>query len=157
MARKSEDFELKQKSTFADLKSLASLVAEQIPGLKLLVLFGSRARGNNQVDSDWDFAVLYDEKLFKSSQKDSWGWLKIQSILSKIFDLSEDEIDVVDLQQCSPWLAHCIARDGKLLFEKEAGEFEQFRQTALKSAAELKEYRQTVREKVRSALQRWKK
>lgn len=156
MARQFKDSEVKQKFTFVDLKSLAPLVAEQIPALKLLILFGSRARGNNQADSDWDFAVLYDEAIRKSSEKDSWEWLKIQSILAELFDLSEDEIDIIDLKQCSPWLAHCIARDGKLLFEKEVGEFERFQQTAIKSEAELKAYRQTVREKVRSALQRWK-
>jgi predicted nucleotidyltransferase len=34
---------------------------EKIPNLKLLILFGSRARGEHRPDSDWDLAISYDE------------------------------------------------------------------------------------------------
>jgi predicted nucleotidyltransferase len=145
-----------QKLSLADLKLLAAEVAKAIPNLNLLILFGSRARGNHHTDSDWDFAIIYDPKYPQISYQDAWGWLKIKQSLETVFNIPEDKIDVVDLGQCSPWLAHSIAQDGQVIFEKTSGEFEQFRQKTIKSNTELKIYQQTVREKVRSALKRWK-
>lgn len=136
--------------TYYQLRELSLELAEKNPYLKLLVLFGSRGRGNNDSNSDWDFAVIYDKKL------SGWDSLEVWSVLAKEFDLPENKIDVVNLEQCSPWLAHAIARDGKLLFEQEHGEFARFKQRSLKSEAELKAYQQAVKEKVRTALQRWK-
>jgi uncharacterized protein len=37
-------------------------VIEQISYMKLLVVFGSRAKGNHNLSSDWDFALLFDEQ-----------------------------------------------------------------------------------------------
>jgi len=142
--------------SFNDLKPVISRILEQVPYLKLLVLFGSRARGDADENSDWDFAVLYDEELRKHYEKGGLDWLRLWTVLEKVLDLPDNKVDVVDLGHCSPLLAHFVARDGTVLFEEEAGEFERFRQRALKSEAELKAYRQAVREKVRSALQKWK-
>ncbi|HSF42194.1 MAG TPA: nucleotidyltransferase domain-containing protein, partial [Thermoanaerobaculia bacterium] len=35
-----------------------SELARQSPGLHLLILFGSRARGDDHLGSDWDFGYL---------------------------------------------------------------------------------------------------
>ena len=40
-----------------DIKAKIPELLEQVPYLKLLVLFGSRARGDNQESSDWDYAI----------------------------------------------------------------------------------------------------
>lgn len=139
-----------------DLVTLAPFVAEQVPYLQLLILFGSRARDDSNKESDWDFAVLYDEILREEYEKNGWDWLRIWRILEDVFDLPEDKVDCIILNECSDIIAHTVARDGKLLYEKEKGAFESFQQRASKTNAELKVYRQTVREKVRSALKRWK-
>ncbi|MCY7393637.1 MAG: nucleotidyltransferase domain-containing protein, partial [Leptolyngbyaceae cyanobacterium CAN_BIN12] len=47
----------------ADLQSAIPQILEQVPYLRLLVLFGSRARGDHFPSSDWDFALLFDEEL----------------------------------------------------------------------------------------------
>lgn len=47
--------------SFYDLKNRFLQLPEKIPYLKMLVLFGSRAKGNIHAKSDWDFAVVYDE------------------------------------------------------------------------------------------------
>lgn len=146
----------KQEVFLFNLNLIIPQVAKAIPNLNLLVLFGSRARGNHHTNSDWDFAVIYDPKYPRLNYQDAWGWLKIRQSLETIFNIPEDKIDVVDLDQCSPWLAHSIAQDGQVLYEKTPGEFEQFRQKSIKSQAELKTYQQTVREKVRASLKRWK-
>lgn len=127
-------------------------LAEQIPHLKLLILFGSRAKGNADEDSDWDFAVLYDPELRKIHEKSGWDWLKIWSVLEQVFDLPENKVDVVILNDSSNIMAHTIARDGKLLYERESGEFERFKQQALMTSVELKTFREQQREKIKESL-----
>jgi predicted nucleotidyltransferase len=144
-----------QPQTLNDVKSVTPRILKQIPYLKLMILFGSRARGDQDESSDWDIAVLYDEEQRKEYEKGGWDWLRGWSILQQELGLPDDGIDVVDLGQCSNILAHAIARDGKLLYEREPGEFEQFKQRALMSQAELKAFRQEKRTEVQLALQDW--
>jgi predicted nucleotidyltransferase len=146
--------EVAQFASLDDLRLIAPLVVEQVPYLKLLILFGSRAKKTHSDDSDWDFAVLYDETLRAEHEKGGWDWLKIWNVLEDIFDLPEGKVDCVILNECSNILAHSIARDGKLIYEKESGTFEQFKQQALMSKAELKAFRAEQREKVREGLAR---
>jgi hypothetical protein len=50
---------------------------------------------------------------------------------------------VVDLKECSPILAHYVARDGQLLYERETGLFEVFKEKFLMNPEESKAlYRQ---------------
>ncbi|NJN12757.1 MAG: nucleotidyltransferase domain-containing protein [Richelia sp. RM2_1_2] len=51
------------------IKKLAQQIPEKLPYLKMLVLFGSRATGNSNNHSDWDFAVLYENKQDNSDTK----------------------------------------------------------------------------------------
>lgn len=44
------------------LQLLSRQIRKKIPYIKMLVLFGSRARGDIHDKSDWNFAVFYDEK-----------------------------------------------------------------------------------------------
>ncbi|WOB69473.1 type VII toxin-antitoxin system MntA family adenylyltransferase antitoxin [Microcystis aeruginosa] len=115
-------------------------IVEKLPNLKLLILFGSRARGEHKPDSDWDFAVLYEER---SAQKDISSLLKIYTLLEQALEIPEDKIDVIDLKGCSPILAHYVARDGQLLYERETGLFEGFKEKFLMNPEESKAlYRQ---------------
>jgi uncharacterized protein len=139
-----------------DVKAKIPELLEQVPYLKLLVLFGSRARGDNQPSSDWDFAMLFDEDLRKQYEPGGWDCYRSSTILQSLLDLGDNEMDWVDLKNSSAITAHCIAQDGLVLYESPAGCFETFRQTALKSQIELKIYRQGVRAKVYEALERWR-
>jgi len=140
-----------QIQSIDDIKSAIPQIVEQIPYLKLLVLLGSRARGDHDAESDWDFAVLYDEELRRKYEKSIYS-LRIWKVLKKVLHLSEDKIDIVNLDQCSLRLKHIVAQDGEVIFEKEDGLFEEFHHAYLESNIELKAYRQVVREKVKSAL-----
>ncbi len=64
-------------------------IVEKLPNLKLLILFGSRARGEHRPDSDWDFAVLYEER---SDQKDISSLLKIYTLLEQALEIPEDKL-----------------------------------------------------------------
>ena len=84
-------------------------------GLELLLLFGSRARGDAGSRSDWDFG-------FTGSPA-----LDVASLLA-ILTLStgSDRTDLVDLRRASGLLRYRAARDGMLIFEARAGLFDGF-------------------------------
>lgn len=141
--------------TLEELKALSPKLIEKIPYLKMLVLFGSRARGDTHVNSDWDFAALYDEEIRKSYIKDdAWAWFEVPRLLGEFFEINSDIIDVVELNNCSTLIAHFVAVDGTVLYEKESGSFDDFQQKYLKSDAEMKEIRKSLRAKVEKNLQR---
>jgi len=138
------------------LNEFSSQLIEKIPYLKMLVLFGSRARGDTHAKSDWDFAALFDEELRKIHiTNNTWKLLEVPQIIGEVFNLNSDQIDVVELNNCSHIITHFVAKDGKLIYEKEQGEFERFRQKALKSEIEIKAIRKSLRQKVEENLQRW--
>ncbi len=135
--------------TLEELKVLSPKLPEKIPYLKMLVLFGSRARGDTHANSDWDFAALYDEQLREESCKDrAFAWFEVPGVIGQVFSLNSDKIDVVELHRASPLIAHFVARDGKLIYEKEAGEFNKFKQKALMSDAEMLELRRNLRQSI---------
>lgn len=142
--------------TIKEVKALLPQFSEKIPYLKMLVLFGSRATGHFYPESDWDFAALYDEKLRKAVIKNPYAWFQVPTIISQILGIPDNKVDVVELNHCSPIIAHFVARDGKLLYEKEIGEFEAFQKIALKSDVEIKEIRKILREKIETSLQKWR-
>jgi predicted nucleotidyltransferase len=136
-----------------DVKAKIPELLEQVPYLKLLVLFGSRARGDNQESSDWDFAMLFDEELRKQYEPGG-GWDSYRSwmILQNLLDLGDDEIDWVDLKQASELLANAIARDGVVICEREPELFDIFRQKTLLSKQQLKAIRHQQNIELEAAL-----
>jgi predicted nucleotidyltransferase len=142
--------------TLEELKELSPQLPEKIPYLKMLVLFGSRARGDIHANSDWDFAALYDEKLREESCKHSgFSWFEVSILLGQAFDLNSDKIDVVELNHCTPLLGYYVARDGKLLYEKQPGEFINFQRQAWKIYADTTKFRKAQRQSIELWLQKW--
>lgn len=89
-----------------------STLGASFPELRLLVLFGSRARGDNHMGSDWDFGYLADPGL------DIEG---LEAHLAKL--VNSDELDVVALERASGVLRHQAADQGVALFEREPETF----------------------------------
>lgn len=139
-----------------NLKQVASQLQEKIPYLKMLVLFGSRATGKTHAKSDWDFATLYDEENRKACIGDrAFASFEVPQKLGDVFEINSDEIDVVELNKCSSLIAHFVARDGKLLYESEAGEFDKFKDKALMSESELKQIERELTNKIEIFLKEW--
>lgn len=90
--------------------------ASGAPGLTLLVLHGSRARGDARADSDWDFAYLAD------------GRFDADALLADlVLALGTDRVDLTRLDGgASGLLRFRVARDGKPLFEAQDGAFARF-------------------------------
>lgn len=143
--------------TLEEIRELAQQLPENIPYLKMLVLFGSRATGKTHTNSDWDFAALYDEEMRQDCIKNPFYWFEVSGIIAQTFKIPDREIhiDVVELNHCSPLLAHFVARDGKVLYERETGEFDKFRQRLLLSNVEIKKIDQAKRQNIEQFLQRW--
>jgi predicted nucleotidyltransferase len=95
-------------------------------GLRLLVLHGSRARGDAHALSDWDFAYEAD------------AGFDVDGLLAGLSErLDADRVDLVDLDRAGALLRYRVARDGVLIFEREAGRFSRFRLQAIDTWCDL--------------------
>jgi len=97
-----------------DLQQVTEL-ARISPGLELLVLFGSRARGDSHPRSDWDFGYLADRDF------DPAEFLARLALL-----LRTDRIDLVSLNRTNGILRFRVAAEGQTLFESRPGTFDDF-------------------------------
>jgi uncharacterized protein len=144
---------MKTELSLADLQQRALLIGDRLPYLQLLVLFGSRATAKATDESDWDFAVFYDEDLQEKLTKDKpYGFIEAYSVIPKVMEINSDRVDIVDLSYCSDVIAHFVAHDGILLYERECGCFERFRQKALMSDLQLHELQQQIANRIRASL-----
>jgi predicted nucleotidyltransferase len=80
--------------------------------VQVLVLHGSRARGDAGPGSDWDFGVLTDGTA---------DLVALSAALTSV--LGTDAVDVVDLRRASALLRYRAARDGVVLVELHDGAF----------------------------------
>jgi predicted nucleotidyltransferase len=117
----------------------------EISHVQILVLFGSRARGDYDEHSDWDFAVLCDRDR-------SHDVLTIYRTLSETYGIPEDRIDVVDLDRTSELIAHHVARDGQLIYERNAETFANFQRRSLLNDEQLHQHRQKSRQTIEQFL-----
>jgi uncharacterized protein len=139
--------------SLSELKQLVPNLVQEIPFLKLLILFGSRATGQNHEDSDYDFALIYDREIYRNWKTKGASWFSLYSIFEDIFELPNEAVDIVDLNRCSEILAHVIACDGKLLYEKQMGEYDDFIQRSLMSHEQTEKMRQEQRQSLERKLQ----
>lgn len=89
-------------------------IAARHEGLRLLVLHGSRGRGDHHDRSDWDFGYLADTG-FEAS-----------GLLADLMQALGDDVDLVDLARASALLRFRAARDGRPVHERGQGTFEAF-------------------------------
>ena len=99
----------------ASTEPLAGIGARH-PHLRLLLLFGSRARGDARERSDWDLGYLADE-----------GFDADALLLDLVNALETDRIDLVDLARAGAQIRFRAAGDGRLLYQAEPRLFGKFR------------------------------
>lgn len=104
------------------VQDMSQIPWEQLPGigarhpnLRLLLLFGSRARGDAQEGSDWDLGYLARE-----------GFDPDALLLDLVNALGTDRIDLVDLARAGAQVRFRAAGDGRVLHEAEPGLFGKF-------------------------------
>jgi uncharacterized protein len=101
--------------------------------LKLLILFGSRARGDEKKGSDWDFAY-YPPAVF-SVDDDMALFEDLMSLLS------DEKIDLLNLKKTKKlYVAHKVFQTGKVVYEKEKGFFSRKKWDAFFDWQDFKRY-----------------
>ncbi len=101
-----------------ELKERLAAVA-RAHDLRLLLLFGSRARGDVTPHSDWDFAFL------AATPVDSF---RLSADLEDT--VTSEHVDVVDLDRAGGLIRLKIAQDGIVVHEREPETFDDFRYAA---------------------------
>lgn len=104
------------RNSFGDLRRSVSA----LEGLRLLVLYGSRARRDAHERSDWDFGYLAD---------DGFDSLELRAMLSHT--LHTDDVDAANLDAAGAVLRHRVACQGTVIFERSPGLFDDFRYEAI--------------------------
>lgn len=97
---------------------------ESIPGISVLVVFGSRARGTHRPDSDLDVAVLPDGAHGGSR------WRLQADIAVALADLSpppEGRVDVVFLDEAPVALRQSIMEHGRVLLNRDPEAWKELR------------------------------
>lgn len=90
-------------------KDLIEKIAEKY-SLKLILLFGSRAAGNNYVGSDFDIAYLSEKEL--NLEEESHLILALTPIFNS------ENIDLVNLKNSQPLLLYAITQNPQILYQK---------------------------------------
>jgi predicted nucleotidyltransferase len=99
----------------AEAVAAAARAAGAHPDLRLLLLVGSRGRGDETPRSDWDFAYLARPALD--------GMALLADLAAAC---GSDQIDLADLARASGLFRHRAARDGIRIHEAEPGTFDRF-------------------------------
>jgi predicted nucleotidyltransferase len=87
---------------------LVSLIKKQLPSVKLIYLFGSRATNEAQPSSDWDVAVMGEQKI---------SALALWELKEQIADACSADVDLIDLLQSTTVLNVQVIEQGKLLYD----------------------------------------
>lgn len=92
-------------------------------GLRLSILYGSRAIGKNGADSDADVAILAEHALSFAVMH------AIREALSPVLGVRAEKVDIVDIRSAPPLLAFHIVRDGTKLAGSEREYDEMYRRS----------------------------
>lgn len=115
--------------------------------LKLIILFGSRARRTAGKKSDTDIAVLANHPLSLDEKSE------IGEHVAQRLGILDEHIDIVDLWEAPPLLAHQIGETGKLL-EGSRFDFNRFRIRAWKQYLDTAKFRRAREQSLKRYVQR---
>ena len=123
--------------------------AETLPGIAVLVLFGSRAQGTPRPDSDLDVAVLPDTT-------DSRARRYLQADLAvALADLAPDgRVDVVLLDEAPDFLRQRIMQTGRVLINRDNDAWKELRVRTMREYGDSEYYRRIYREAQKRRLER---
>lgn len=101
--------------------------------LKLLILFGSRVKGNYRENSDWDFAYLPNNKFVNNDETNLFN------DLMKL--LNYEKIDLINLRNPKSYLVvKNIFFEGVLIYESEKRLFKEMKYNSWISYLDFKKY-----------------
>ena len=95
-------------------------LSRTFPELQLLLVHGSRARGEAHQNSDWDFAYLAGPNLDE---------LALRAALVRM--VGSDDVDIADLSRAGGLLRYRAVKEGQVVLERESGAYEDFAVAAI--------------------------
>ena len=107
--------------------------------LDLVIMFGSRARGEARADSDTDIAVRGALELSRDDE------LTIATELDHLYP----NVDLCDVRKASPLLLGAIGQDAKILYQSREGLFEEFKIFAWNQYMDFKPQLDRMRDQTR--------
>ena len=105
--------------------------------LDLIVMFGSRARGQSIGSSDTDIAVRGSRELARDDE------LRIAAALDAFFP----NVDLCDIRKASPLLLGAIGQDAKLIYQQRESLLEEFKIFAWNQYMDFKPQLDRIRER----------
>jgi predicted nucleotidyltransferase len=103
--------------------------------LKLLLIYGSYAKGNQRKDSDLDIAFLGNTRI------DFDTYFKLHASLADVFGDVDRALDVVDMRNKDPLFLHQIAKSPRLLYGRTI-DYNEFRAFAFRNYMDSKDIRE---------------
>lgn len=95
-----------------DHDTIAEKILTIIPDcINLIVVFGSQARGDHSEHSDLDIAI-------STSHQDEKRRFELRLEVISLFEGPRNPVDVVIIEDSNWTLRHRIAKDGKVLYQK---------------------------------------
>ena len=95
--------------TIEDLKRIAPILAKK-HNIETLYLFGSRARGDNKPNSDYDFAFV---------AKEHTSLLEICGLMNDLEEYVGKEVDILDMKAASEHFLKEVEKDGIILYKEQ--------------------------------------
>jgi predicted nucleotidyltransferase len=123
-----------------NLDAAIALIRQAVPDAIALYVFGSRARGDATTESDVDLALLAPRAL------DSVARFELQE---RIASALHADVDLVDLRAASAVMRVQVLEHGRVLFERDVRQREEFEAHALSAYARLNEERRAILDDVR--------
>lgn len=107
---------------------------------KMIIIFGSVAKGNMRWDSDLDIAFLRDKEV------DSYQLFMLAQELAGMINL---DVDLIDLEKASTVFKVQIIGYGKVIYEEDRQEVAEYKVKVLKEYAKLNEERKPILDKIK--------
>lgn len=123
------------------LDAIVDTLRHGVPGCVAIYLFGSHAKGSANRESDVDLAVLGPAPL---GDEERWDLAQTLAV-----ELGRD-VDLVDLRRASAVMRVQVIDSGKLLFESDATQRQEFEAMALSDYARLNEERRGILSDIRA-------
>jgi predicted nucleotidyltransferase len=122
--------------------------ARDLPGIAVLVVFGSRARGTHRPDSDLDVAVLPDTA-------DSRARRHLQADLAVALAhlAPEGRVDVILLDEAPEMLRQRIMETGRVLLNRDPEAWKELRVRTMREYGDSEGFRRLYREAQRRRLE----
>jgi len=132
-----------------DLDQEILRAVRDLPGISVLVVFGSRARGTQRPDSDLDVAVLPDTP-------DSRARRYLQADLAAALAglAPEGRVDVILLDEAPEELRQAIMETGRVLLDRDPEAWKELRVRTMREFGDSEYYRRLYREAQRRRLER---